>query len=102
MQASRLLASQLNSVNFQLHELAGELEPDDWLRRAVPGTNLPAFTFWHAARVIDSTVHLGVRGVPELIEAPPWASKPWARPVLGTVYSISEANDLGGVVVCSG
>jgi len=101
MQASRLLASQLNSVNFQLHEVAGELEPGDWLRRAVPGTNLPAFTFWHAARVIDSTVHLGIRGVPEVIESQPWASKPWARPDVGTGYSAEEADELAAQVVPS-
>lgn len=101
MQASRLLASQLNSVNHQLHEVAGWMEPDDWLRRTVPGTNLPAFTFWHAARVIDSTVHLGIRGVPELIESPPWASKPWARPDVGTGYSAEEADELAAQVVPS-
>ncbi len=101
MQASKLLASQLNSVNFQLHQVAGELEPDDWLRRAVPGTNLPAFTFLHVARVIDSTVHMGVRGVPELIESPPWASKPWARPDVGTGYSSEEADELAACVVPS-
>lgn len=101
MQASRLLASQLNSVNYQLHEVAGWMEPDDWLRRAVPGTNLPAFTFWHVARAIDSTVHLGIRGVPELIESPPWASKSWARPDVGTGYSTQEADELAAQVVPS-
>jgi DinB family protein len=101
VQASRLLASQLNSVNFQLHEVAGWMEPDDWLRRAVPGTNLPAFTFWHVARVIDSTVHSGIRGVPELMESTPWASKPWARPEVGTGYSVQEADELAAQVVPS-
>jgi hypothetical protein len=101
MQASRLLASQLNSVNYQLHDVAGWMEPDDWRRRAVPGTNLPAFTFWHVVRVIDSTVHLGVRGVPELIESPPWASKAWARPDVGTGYSTDEADEVAAQVVPS-
>jgi hypothetical protein len=101
VQASRLLASQLNSVNFRLHEVAGWMEPDDWLRRAIPGTSLPAFTFWHVPRVIDSTVHLGIRGVPELIESQPWASKPWARPDVGTGYSAEEADELAGQVVPS-
>ncbi|HAC46741.1 MAG TPA: hypothetical protein DCF65_11845 [Chloroflexi bacterium] len=99
MQASRLLASQLNSVNFRLHEVAGSMEPDDWLRRAVPGTNLPAFTFWHVVRVIDSTVHTGIRGVPELIESPPWASKAWARSEGGVGYSVEEADELAAQVV---
>ena len=95
------MASQLNSVNFRLHELAGWMEPDDWLRRSVSGTSLPAFTFWHVARVIDSTVHLGIRGVPELIESQPWASKPWARPDVGTGYSADEADELAKHVVPS-
>jgi DinB superfamily len=101
VQASRLLASQLNSVNFRLHEVAGSMEPDDWLRRAVPGTNLPAFTFWHVVRVIDSTVHMGIRGVSELIESQPWASKPWARPDVGTGYSAAEADELAAQAVPS-
>src|SRR6266851_5160500 len=94
MQASRLLASQLNSVNHRLHEVAGSMEPGDWLRRAVPGTNLPAFTFWHVVRVIDSTVHTGIRGVPELIESLPWSSKAWARSEGGVGYSVMEADEL--------
>src|SRR6266851_889797 len=94
MQASRLLASQLNSVNHRLHEVAGSMEPGDWLRRAVPGTNLPAFTFWHVVRVIDSTVHTGIRGVPELIESLPWSSKAWARSEGGVGYSVMEADEV--------
>jgi Secreted repeat of unknown function len=46
VQANRLIASQLNAVNHQLHEVAAWMGPDDWLRRSVPGTSLPAFTFW--------------------------------------------------------
>src|SRR5260370_8072953 len=90
MQASKLLASQLNSVNFQLHQGASELESDDWLRRAVPGTNLPAFTFLHVARVIDSTVHVGVRGGPELIRSRPWPSHLWARRNHAPLYSPAQ------------
>lgn len=101
MQASRLIATQLNALNRQLHDVAGEMEPDDWLRRSVPGTNLPAFTFWHIPRTIDSTVNMGLRGVPELIESEPWASKPWARPNGGTGYSEEEADELAAEVVPS-
>jgi hypothetical protein len=99
MQASRLTATQLNALNRHLHDVAGGMEPDDWLRRSVPGTNLPAFTFWHIARTIDSTVNMGIRGVPELIESEPWASKPWARPNGGTGYSVEEADGLAAEVV---
>jgi hypothetical protein len=101
VQASRLLASQLNSVNHRLHEVAESMEPGDWLRRGVPGTNLPAFTFWHVVRVIDSTVNTGIRGVPELIESLPWSSKAWARPEGGVGYSVKEADELAARVVPS-
>jgi len=75
------------------------MEPGDWLRRAVSGTNLPAFTFWHVVRVIDSTVHTGIR--PELIESLPWSSKAWARPEGGVGYSVMEADELAAQVVPS-
>lgn len=99
MQASRLIASQLNAVNHRLHEVAGWMEPEDWLRRGVAGTSLPAFTFWHIPRVIDSTVNMGIRGAPELIESEPWASKRWARPEAGVGYSTDDADRLAAVVV---
>ena len=99
VQANRLLASQLNAVNHELHELAGWMKPDDWLRRSVPGTSLPAFTFWHIPRVIDSTVNMGIRGVPELITSQPWAARPWARPEGGVGYSAEEADQLAAEVV---
>ncbi len=101
MQASRLLAGQLNAVNFRLHDVVGRLEPEDWLRRAAPTTNVPAFTLWHVARVLDSTVQMGMRGEPELIEAEPWASRSWARLSTGVGYSIQEADDLAALVVPS-
>ena len=94
-----MLATQLNAVNFQLHALAASMEPGDWLRRSVPGTSLPAFTFWHIPRVIDTTVNLGIRGRPELIESQPWASKGWARPEGGVGYTVAEADELASAVV---
>jgi DinB superfamily len=94
-----MIATQLNAVNFQLHTMAALMEPGDWLRRSVPGTSLPAFTFWHIPRTIDSTVNMGIRGVPELIESQPWAAKRWARPDGGTGYSEEEADQLAAEVV---
>ena len=101
MQASRLIASQLNAVNRHLHDVAGSIEPGDWLRRGVPGTNLPAFTFWHVARVIDSTVNMGIRAVPEVVASEPWVSKAWARAEGGVGYSLEEADELARAVVPS-
>jgi hypothetical protein len=94
-----MIATQLNAVNFQLHAVAALMEPGDWLRRSVPGTSLPAFTFWHIPRTIDSTVNLGIRGVPELIESEPWSAKRWARREVGTGYSDEEADALAADVV---
>ena len=99
MQATRLLASQLNAVNHQLHEVAAWMGPSDWLRRSVRGTSLPAFTFWHIPRVIDSTVNMGIRGVPELMSSQPWASKRWARLEGGVGYSEEEADQLAADVM---
>jgi hypothetical protein len=97
--ASRLLASQLNAVNRHLHEVAEDMGPEDWLRRGATGTNLPAFTFWHVARVIDSTVNMGIRGIPEVMAAEPWASKRWARPEGGVGYSLEQSDRLAAEVV---
>lgn len=99
MQASRLIASELNAMNHELHSLVDWMQPADWLRRGAPGTNLPAFTFWHIPRVLDSTVQTGIRGVPELIGSEPWASKAWVRPEAGTGYSMQEADELAAQVV---
>ncbi len=99
MQGTRLLAGQLNAVNFLLHDLVGRIEPDDWLRRAAPTTNVPAFTLWHVARVLDSSVQMSIRGEPELNESEPWASKAWARQSTGVGYSIAQADELAALVV---
>lgn len=99
MQAGRLIASELNAVNREMHAVADGMEAANWLRRAVPGTNLPAFDFWHVARVIDSTVNLGLRDMPEVISSEPWASRPWARPDIGTGYTREEADALAAQVV---
>jgi hypothetical protein len=99
VQASRLVASELNALNRQMHEITDWMHADDWLRRDVPDTNLPAFTFWHVPRVIDSTVNMGLRGVEEVIAAEPWASKAWCRPDIGTGYTRQEADALAEQVV---
>ena len=98
-QPSRILASQFNALNFQLHAVAESMEKEDWLRRAVAGTNLPAFIFWHIPRSLDWTIQRGIRGVPEVLASEPWASKAWARADLGTGYSLEEADAVAADVV---
>lgn len=98
VQANRVIASELNALNREMHAVADMLHPDDWLRRSVPGTNLPAFTWWHIARVVDSTANLALRGAPEIMESEPWASKAWARPGIGTGFSRDEADAVATLV----
>ena len=99
MQAGRLIASELNALNREMHTVANGMHADEWLRRSVPDTNYPAFTLWHIVRVIDSTVNMGLRRDAELIASEPWLSKPWSRPDIGTGYSMQQADALAAQVV---
>ena len=99
MQAGRLIASELNALNREMHTFANAMQTDDWLRRGIAETNLPAFDFWHIARVVDSSVNFSLRRATELISSEPWASKAWARPGIGTGYSREEADALAAEVV---
>lgn len=94
-----MIASELNALNHEMHSVAEWMRGDDWLHRGAPGTNLPAFTFWHIPRVLDSTIQMGIRGVPELIASEPRASMTWARDELGTGYTLEEADTLAAQVV---
>lgn len=99
MPANRVIASELNALNREMHEVAAWMQPDEWLTRSVPGTNLPAFTWWHVARVVDSTANLALRGRPEIITSEPWASKAWARSGIGTGFTRDEADAVARDVV---
>ena len=99
MPANRVVASELNALNREMHAVAAWMQPDDWLRRAIPSTNLPAFTWWHIARVLDATANLGLRGMPEMITSEPWASKAWAVRGIGTGFTSEEADSVAGLVV---
>lgn len=99
MPAGRMIATELNALNREMHTFADGMHAEAWLLRGIPDTNLPAFDFWHVARVIDSTVNLGLRGTTELISSEPWASRAWARPDIGTGYSAAEADALAAQVV---
>ena len=95
MTSVELLAKSLNMVNYRLGTVASSVQPDEWTRRAVPGTNLPAFTFWHSARGIDSVINFQIRGVPEVSERDPWRADPvMGLPGLGVGYTLAEADAL--------
>jgi len=66
------LISQFTVVNNILHELAGDLTPQELATRALPNTNLIGFDLWHIARTQDWAAQTMARGVPEVIEDPRW------------------------------
>lgn len=88
------MATQLNALNRQMHVVVDSVRQDEWVRRAVPGTNLPAFTLWHIARVIDATVNTGLRAAPEAIASEQWATRAWARRDMGTGFLRQEADEI--------
>lgn len=75
MRATELLTLQFTSVNTILHDLAGDLTPDELLTRVLPDTNLLAFDLWHVARTQDWALQTLVRGVPELIDEAHWQGR---------------------------
>ena len=42
MQAGRLIATELNALNREMHSFADGMQTDDWQRRGNADTNLPA------------------------------------------------------------
>jgi hypothetical protein len=91
MDAIALLASQWTTVNAGLHELAGDLSPDEWTFRVAPGQNLTGFTLWHIPASQDWTVQTWIRNVPEVRDR-----DTWIRQVgfdrLGLAFGISLAD----------
>lgn len=75
MRATELLATQFNSVNAILHDLANDLTAEELTTRTMPGTNLLGFDLWHVARTQDWALQTLVRGVPELIDDPRWQGR---------------------------
>src|SRR5262245_6380716 len=68
------LITQFTVVNNNLHEIAGDLTPDELVTRALPNTNLIGFDLWHIARTQDWAAQTMARGIPEVIEDTRWQS----------------------------
>lgn len=66
MEASDLLAIQLNAIGQILNRLATEVDVETSRKRAFPGASLIGYTLWHLARTVDSAVNSMIRGVPEI------------------------------------
>src|SRR5438045_9668733 len=67
-----LLEMQLAGSFNMLRERLDMLSDAEWTARAIPGTNLPGFTLWHAARTIDWGIHCAIHGVPETADRAQW------------------------------
>ena len=66
MEATDLLAIQMNRTGEILHQLAAEVDIPTSRKRAFPGANLIGFILWHLARTVDWAVNSMVRGAPEV------------------------------------
>ncbi|HVE76969.1 MAG TPA: hypothetical protein VND22_09445 [Actinomycetota bacterium] len=65
MEASELLAIQLNGIGQILNRLAAEVDVETSRKRAFPGASLIGFTLWHLARTVDWAVNSMIRGALE-------------------------------------
>jgi hypothetical protein len=74
MRAAQLLQAQLQGINTLFHSVLDDLTDEEWTTRVFPDTNLMAFDLWHVARTLDTTVHLGICDVPEVVSQERWTS----------------------------
>lgn len=95
MRAIELLTIQFNGVNTILHDIADDLTSDELTTRILPGANLLAFDFWHAARTQDWALQTLVRGIPELIDEPQWQGRgALATHGIGVGLTESQADEM--------
>lgn len=66
MDASDLLAIQLDGIGQIVNRLAAEVDVDTSRQRAFPGASLIGFSLWHLARTVDWAVNSMIRGTPEV------------------------------------
>ncbi len=66
MEASDLLAIQLNGIGQILNRLAAEVDVETSRKRAFPEASLIGSTLWHVARTVDWAVNSMIRGGPEV------------------------------------
>lgn len=81
---------------------------DLWLHRSHPGANVLGFTLWHAATIVDWTVHTLIQGRDELRSQEPWVEAgigvpiiPFGMPI-GTADEIAEGVDPMALVEYAG
>ena len=89
-----LLEMQLAGSFNMLRERMEKLTEPEWTARAIPGTSLPGFTLWHAARIIDWGVHCAIQGVPEIADRPEWRDLGAAEFAYGAGITSQEADQV--------
>src|SRR2546430_15201217 len=88
-----VLEMQLAGSFNMLRERLDMISDAQWVTRAIPGTNLPGFTLWHAARTIDWGVHCAIQGVPEIADRPEWRDLGAAEFAYGAGITSQEAGE---------
>lgn len=95
MRATTLLTRQFATIHQILHDVAGDLTPDELTTRILPNTNVLAFDLWHVARAQDWAVQTLARGIPEIIDEPRWQGRgTLATHGIGVGYTREQADDL--------
>ena len=89
-----VLEMQLAGSFNMLRERLDMLSDAQWATRAIPGTNLPGFTVWHAARTIDWGIHCAIQGVPEIADRPEWRDLGAADFAYGAGITSQEADQV--------
>src|SRR5438094_1382186 len=89
-----VLQMQLAGSFNILRERLDMISDAEWTARAIPGTNLPGFTLWHAARTIDWGVHCAIQGVPEIADRPEWRDLRAAEFAYGAGITSREADQV--------
>src|SRR5213082_1248547 len=89
-----VLEMQLAGSFNMLRERLDMLSDAQWATRAIPGTNLPGFTVWHAARTIDWGIHCAIQGVPEIADRPEWRQLRATELAYGAGIAAAEADSV--------
>ncbi|MEO6892556.1 MAG: DinB family protein [Ktedonobacteraceae bacterium] len=95
MNSTTLLQRQFQMLNDAFHDIADDLTDIEWLRRAVPDTNLFGFILWHLPRTQDAIIHILIRGEASVVGAEPWMSRGGlATPGIGFGSTLAETDQL--------
>jgi DinB superfamily len=92
MTGKDVLEMQLTGSFNILQERLSTVSDREWTTRDIPGTSLVGFTFWHATRTIDWTIHCAIQGVPEVADRPEWSRLGAAELAFGAGITQTEAD----------